>query len=155
MLKRLLIISVILLVGTNAFCNENELFINPAQTISTCYDEIELGDYIKFTTAKDFYKNGKIYIKKGTPVIGKVDYVNENSWNFDNAQIDFKYFQTTDIDGKNLIIDSPLSINGFEIIRYKDKRLAQVFNYCGLFFRGKEIEILPNRDKIEFKILVK
>ena len=46
MLKRLLIIYVILLVGTNAFCSENELFINPAQTISTCYDEIELDEMI-------------------------------------------------------------------------------------------------------------
>lgn len=155
MLKRMFIIFAILFIGTSAFCEENELFITPAQAISTCYDEIELGDYIKFTTAKNFYKNGKIYIKKDTPVIGKVDYVNENSWNFDNAQIDFKYFQTTDINGKTLNIESPLSINGFEIIKYKGKRIAQFFNYCGLAFRGKEIEILPDKDKIEFKILVK
>lgn len=64
--------------------------IKPDQKISTCYDEIEVGDKIKFSTVKDVYKNGKLYIKKDTPIYGTVDYVSENGWSYDNAQIDFK-----------------------------------------------------------------
>lgn len=126
--------------------------ITPAQKISTSYDEIEVGDKIKFQTVKDVYKNGKLYIKKGTTVYGLVDYVSENGWAYDNAQIDFKKFYTKTFDGQKIVINSPVSINGFDIIKYKGKKVAQVFNYCGVLFRGKEVEIIPKQDKIEFNI---
>ena len=126
--------------------------ITPAQKISTCYDEIEVGDKIKFKTAKDVYKNGKLYIKKGTPVYGTVDYVSDNGWAYDNAQIDLKKFQTKTADGKVVVIENPLSINGFEILKFKSNRIAQFFNYCGVAFRGKEIEINPEKEQIEFNI---
>ena len=126
--------------------------IKPAQNISTCYDEIQVGDIIKFSTVKDVYKNGKLYIKKGTPIYGTVDYVSENGWSYDNAQIDLKKFKTKTIDGKIINFISPLSINGFDILKYKGKRIAQFFNYCGVAFRGKEVEIIPSKDNIEFNI---
>ncbi len=131
---------------------DTPLKITPAQKISTCYDEIEVGDKIKFVTIKDAYKNGKLYIKKGTPVYGIVDYVSNNGWTYDNAQIDFKTFKLKNINGQTITLSSPLSINGFEILQYKGKRFAQFFNYCGVIFRGKEIEIIPNQDNIEFNI---
>lgn len=129
--------------------------IKPAQTISTCHDEIEVGDKIKFTTTKDIYKNGKLYIKKEAPVVGIVDYVSENGWSYDNAQIDIKYFKIKTVDGKTLTIENPVSINGFEILKYKGNRTAQFFNYCGVAFRGKEIEIKPKKDKVQFNIWIK
>lgn len=129
--------------------------IKPAQKISTCYDEIEVGDKIKFSTVKDVYKNGKLYIKKDTPIYGTVDYVSENGWSYDNAQIDLKKFKTKTVDGKIINITSPLSINGFDIMKYKGKRIAQFFNYCGVVFRGKEVEIIPQKDNIEFNFWLK
>lgn len=126
--------------------------ITPSQKISTCYDEIEVGDRIKFNTVKDIYKNGKLYIKKDTPIYGLVDYVSDNGWSYDNAQIDFKKFQTKTVNGKIITINSPLSINGFDILKFKSNRPAQFFNYCGIIFRGKEIEITPEKEKIEFNI---
>lgn len=129
--------------------------IKPAQHITTCYDEIEVGDKIKFTTIKDVYKNGKLYIKKDTPIFGIVDYVNENGWSYDNAQIDIRYFKTKTVDGNMITIESPVSINGFEILKYKGNRPAQFFNYCGVAFRGKEVEIKPEKDKIQFNIWIK
>lgn len=129
--------------------------IKPAQKISTCYDEIEVGDKIKFSTVKDVYKNGKLYIKKDTPIYGTVDYVSENGWSYDNAQIDLKKFKTKTVDGKIINITSPLSINGFDILKYKGKRAAQLFNYCGVAFRGKEVEIIPQKDNIEFNLWLK
>lgn len=126
--------------------------IRPAQKISTCYDEIEVGDKIKFVTVKDIYKSGKLYIKKGTPVFGTVDYVSDNGLSYDNAQLDFKKFTTKTTNGKTITVTSPLSINGFDILQYKGKRVAQFFNYCGVVFRGKEIEIIPPKDDIQFNI---
>ena len=133
-------------------CEDTPVKITPAQKISTCYDEIEVGDKIKFKTIKDVYKNGKLYIKKDTPVYGIVDYVTENGWAYDNAQIDFKKFQTRTTDGKIITITNPLAINGFEILKFKSNRPAQFFNYCGVAFRGKEIEITPEKEQLEFNI---
>ena len=145
-------------VYLNDYVNSEDspLKIKPVQKISTCYDEIEVGDKIKFTVVKDTYKNGKLYIKKDTPVYGLVDYVSSNGWNFDNAQIDFKQFRTKTVTGEKLTIESPISINGYEILKYKSNRVAQMFNYCGLAFRGKEVEIFPDKDKkVEFNIWIK
>ena len=126
--------------------------IKPIQNISTCFDEIEIGDSIKFAISKDIYKNGELYIAKDTPVIGLVDYVSDNGWAYDNAQIDIKKFKTKTVDGKILNISTPVSINVFDILQYKGKRFAQFFNYCGIVFRGKEVEIIPEKDNIEFNI---
>lgn len=126
--------------------------ITAAQKISTSRNEIEVGDKIKFQTVKDTYKNNKLYIKKDTPVYGIVDYVSENGWAYDNAQIDLKTFYTRNINGKKISINSPVSINGFDILKYKGKKFAQFFNYCGIVFRGKEVEILPEQDNIQFNI---
>ena len=128
--------------------------IKPAQKISTCYDETEVGDRIKFIIEKDIYKNGKLYIKKDTPIYGTVDYVSDNGWSYDNAQIDIKKFKTRTADGKVITISSPLSINGFDILKYKSKKIAQFFNYCGVAFRSKEVEILPEQDNINFNIWI-
>lgn len=129
--------------------------IKPAQHITTCYDEIEVGDKIKFTVIKDIYKNGELYIRKDTPIYGIVDYISDNGWSYDNAQIDIKYFKTRTVDGDMLNIESPISINGFEILKYKGKRFAQFFNYCGIALRGKEIEIIPEKDNVQFNIWIK
>ncbi len=134
---------------------ELALPIKPSEKISTCYNEVENGDKIRFTLTKDVYKNGTLFIKKGAPVIGIVDYISENGWSYDNAQIDFQEFRVKDIHGNIIKFNSPLSIDGFEILKYKGNRAAQFFNYCGVFFRGKEIEILPETDNIEFVIWLK
>lgn len=129
--------------------------ITPAQKISTSFDEIEVGDKIKFSFVKDVYKDGQLYLKKGSPIYGIVDYVDDNGWYYDNAQIDFKYFKTKTVDGKTITITSLVSINGFEILKYKSNRPAQFFNYCGVAFRGKEVDINPEKEKIQFNIWVK
>lgn len=121
--------------------------IKPAQTISTCNNEIQINDIIRFKTVNDIFVENNLYIKKDTPIIGYVDYVQENGWDYDNAQIDIKKFKTRDVNGNLIEINSELSINGFEILKYKGNRKAQFFNYIGVYFRGKEIEIIPEKDK--------
>jgi hypothetical protein len=109
--------------------------IVPAQRISTTHNQIQTGDAVKFKTFE------------GAPVIGIVDYVNNNGWWFDSAQIDFKTFK---MNGKT--INSPLIINGLDVIKYKGNRPAQFFNYVGVMYRGKEIEIIPEKDNVQFTI---
>ena len=101
----------------------------------------------------------EIVLLKALPCIwGKCafcDYIDDNGWYYDSAQIYFKYFKTKTVDGKTITIESPLTINGFEILKYKSNRTAQFFNYCGVAFRGKEVDINPQKEKIQFNIWVK
>ncbi|MDR1167680.1 MAG: hypothetical protein LBK53_02155 [Heliobacteriaceae bacterium] len=131
-----------IVVNTKPEAQKIPLKITPDQKISTCNNEIQIGDEIVFRTV-----NGNEYIPKGTKVTGVVDYVTENGWWLDNAQIDFKTFK---IGSK--IINHPVSINGFEILKYKGSPKAQFFNYAGTVFRGKEIEIIPEKDNVQFTI---
>lgn len=121
--------------------------IKPAELITTCHDETQTNDIIRFRVVNDVYNNNKLYIKKDTRIIGYVDFVQENGWDYDNAQIDIKKFKTRDVNNNIVEINSELSINGFEMLKYKSNRPAQFFNYIGVVFRGKEIEIIPEKDK--------
>jgi hypothetical protein len=121
--------------------------ITPAQVISTCRDEIAVGDSIRFKTVNDTALN-----KADTIIVGTVDFVSDNGWSCDNAQIDFKTFKTRDTSGKIVTINNPMSINGFEILKYKGNRKAQFFNYIGALLRGKEVEIIPGKDEVIYTI---
>lgn len=150
-MKKFFVILALIVCGP-AFAETVPIKITPAQIISTTNNEIEVGDKIKFKTVNDVYYKNNLYIKKGTPVFGTVDYLAENGWAYDNAQIDFKTFKTRDVNGNTITINNNLSINGFEILKYKSKRFAQFFNYCGVVWRGKEVEILPEQENITFNI---
>lgn len=152
MLKQCLILFCLIGITSPVFSEPVKLSLTPQNKISTCYDDIEVGDYIEFKTTKDVYKNGKLYITKDTPIYGLVDFVSDNGWGFDSAQIDFKKFKTKTVTEKPILIEAPLAINGFTILKDKSNRIAQFFNYCGVIFRGKEVEIIPSKDKIEFDI---
>jgi len=152
-MKKILILTI-LLIFTNlaTYAEKIPVKIVPDQLISTCYDEIQVGDSVKFKAANDVYLNDKIYIKKDTPIVGIVSYVSENGWSFDNAQVDFETFKTRDVNNKIVVINSPVKINGFEILKYKGNRKAQFFNYAGVIFRGKEIEIIQGIDDVKYTI---
>jgi hypothetical protein len=126
--------------------------IAPDQPISTVNDDIQLGDGIKFKVTQDIIYDGKLYLKKDSHVVGIVDYVSDNGWSFDNAEIKFKTFKTRDINNNLVIITSPFTIDGFDILKYKGNRKAQFFNYLGIAARGKEIEIIPGVDDLRFTI---
>ncbi len=153
---------VILLPNKHVFLlnyNNNEnlskaIKITPIDKISTVYDELEIGDIIEFKVVYDVYKDGKLYIKQGTPILGEIDYVHENGWLTDNAEIYFNHFTLKDVNGNNLNIDYDLTINGFEILKYKSKRSAQFFNYISVIFRGKEIDIKSYDKDAIFSIII-
>lgn len=137
--------------------NNSEMVINikPDMAISTCNDEFEYSDYIKFITINDVYKNGKLYIKAKTPIWGIIDSIDENGWCADNAAIYFKKFVFKDENNKKVFINADLMIDGFEILKYKSKRLNQFFNYISTFIRGKEVDIKREDVDIRFVLIAK
>ncbi len=152
-MKKLL--TFLILMGasaTMAFAEKIAVQIIPDQLIATCHDETEVGDAIKFKTVQDVYYKDKMFIAKNSPVIGIVDFANDNGWYIDHAQIDFKTFKTRDVNGNLVTINSPVKINGFETLKYKGNRKAQFFNYIGTIYRGKEIELIPGQDDIKFTV---
>lgn len=133
--------------GTKSNKEKLSIDIAPIELISTCHDETQINDIIRFKVLNDVYYKDELYIKKGTRLIGYVDYVQDNGWDYDSAQIQFKKFKTKDVKGNIIEFHSELCIDGFEILKYKGKRMAQFFNYIGIVGRGKEIEIIPKQDK--------
>jgi len=134
--------------------------IAPTQLITTKHNEIEVGDWINFEAASDVYVNDAIYIKKNTRVVGIVDFVHQNGWGGDAADITFKTFYTIDAQGKKVTISYPLEINGnsefanstrdvpvnmlgtaaehFSVLTFRG------LNYAGFIFRGAEISVEPD-----------
>lgn len=130
------------------------LVIEPAEEISTAKKYFEYGDYVKFSVVEDFYKSGKLYIKSGMDIYGLVEDAEENGWSFDSAELVFNKFVTKDVEGNKVTINSELVLDGFELLKFKDNKFKQFFNYIGIAFRGKEIDI-KEVDKIKFNLLIK
>lgn len=151
-MKKFILLAVLLLCGNMVLAEKYPVKLVPAQNISTSYNEIETGDKIKFKSVNDVYKNDKLYMKSGTPVTGIVDYIDENGWAADHAEIQFKQFQTKDLDGKKVQITSPITINGFEELKYRYPKIERFFQYLSAPVRGKEIDIDCHRDKSTYTI---
>lgn len=140
----------------NNSVNSSEMIIPiiPTEPINTCCMNIEYGDLIEFNTINDVYKKGKLYIKSQTKVYGIVDYVDENGWCADNAAIYFKEFKTKDVNNNKVSIKSDLTIDGFEILKYKSGRVKQFFNYVSTIVRGKEVDITSEDKNVKFVIIL-
>ena len=141
MLQTILLL-MLLLIGGSAFASEQiPIRIVPAERISTVHDEIQLGDNIMFKIQKDVYHNDKLIFAKDTLVLGTVDKVEDNGWANDNAEIQLETFKVRNSKSEIVTIKSRVKIDGFELLKTKQKRFAQFFNYIGVIFRGKEIDI--------------
>ena len=141
MLKKILLL-MLLLIGSSAFASEQiPIRIVPAERISTVHDEIQLGDNIMFKIQKDVYHNDKLIFAKDTLVLGTVDKVEDNGWANDNAEIQLETFKVRNSKNEIITIKSNVKIDGFELLKTKQKRFAQFFNYIGVIVRGKEIDI--------------
>lgn len=152
-MKKLIILFLFCASLSNiAFAEQTSVKIVPAQNIKTCYDEIEVGDKIKFKVLNDIYKNERLYIKKGTEIIGIVDHLKDNGWLGDSAEINLKTFIIKDVNGNIIKTNSDLKINGFQELKYLYPQKERFFQYAGLMFRGKEIDINPTEDISKFNI---
>jgi len=151
-MKKFVILLALLSFGNIAFAEKYPVKITPAQIISTSFDEIETGDTVKFTVANDVFKNGNLFITKGTPAKGKVDYIDENGWAADHAEILIKNFKTTDINGNVVSLSSSVTINGFEELKNQNPKIRRFWNYLSAPVRGKEIDINPETDNSVYNL---
>jgi len=113
-MKSKIIYSLILglLFAVPAHAEKIPVKIAPIQVISTNLDEIEVGDWLNFEVVNDVYRDDNLLIKKDSKVIGVVDFVHQNGWGGDGAEIELKTFYVMDVSGKKLTIVSTLVING-------------------------------------------
>lgn len=141
MIKKILIL-MLLIVGSSVLASEQiPVRIMPAEPISTVHDEVQLGDNIMFKVQNDVYFNDKLIFAKDALVFGTVDKIEDNGWANDNAEIRLEKFKLRNVKNEIVTIKSSVKIDGFELLKTKENRFAQFFNYIGVIFRGKEIDI--------------
>lgn len=133
---------MLLIVGSSVLASEQiPVRIMPAEPISTVHDEVQLGDNIMFKVQNDVYFNDKLIFAKDALVFGTVDKIEDNGWANDNAEIRLEKFKLRNVKNEIVTIKSSVKIDGFELLKTKENRFAQFFNYIGVIFRGKEIDI--------------
>ena len=133
---------MLLIVGSSVLASEQiPVRIVPAEPISTVHDEVQLGDNIMFKVQNDVYINDKLIFTKDALVFGTVDKIEDNGWANDNAEIRVEKFKLRNAKNEIVTIISSVKIDGFELLKTKENRFAQFFNYIGVVFRGKEIDI--------------
>lgn len=156
MKKFLLVLISFLIVANPSYAEKISVKIGPAQVISTHHDDTQVGDWINFETLNDIYVNNKLYIPKGKKVIGVVDYVHENGWLADSADITFKEFITSDVNNKKVVIPYTLKIKGNVYVEGEKREFisyaAYAISWLGFFLRGPEILIEP--DTLTFNIFI-
>lgn len=143
MIKRLFLTLIIpLAVYAPVFAEVMPLPISPVEIVSTEHDEIQVGDWIQFHTAKDVYVDGELFIKSGTPVVGVVDFYHPNGFCGDDAEIKFRTFYLLGENGKKTEFNYPISINEHVLIRNDMK--GQTKHFLKTVIRGSEIFIEPD-----------
>ena len=153
MKKIILLTSVVLLFCANTVKAESiPIKLLPAENISTAYDEIQVGDNVLFKVKSDVYHNKNLIFKKDARVVASVSFLEDNGWGCDNAEILLSNFKLKSTSGNVVTTKSEVILNGFELLKTKGNRIAQFFNYMGVPFRGKEIDIKYNKDFPVFTI---
>ncbi len=154
-MKKLILIALIIFVNAGiSMATEGKIPVKiaPLEPISTAFDETEVGDRVPFLVVDDVYKDGKLFIKKDTTMYGTVDYVKENGWIGDNAEVEFKTFRVRNANGKLTTFNSELLLTGFNTLKWYNPAWKRFFNYCSLIFRGNEVDINPNTSNPVFNI---
>ncbi len=142
-MKKKFLISFIIFFTMILPCNAQKLPVKiaPIQVISTHMNEVEVGDWINFEVVNDVYKEDNLFIKRGTTVIGIVDYVHENGWLSDAAEIKIVKFFTYDVNKNKIEFNYPLVLKSQLI----NSDVKEIISFClTSLIRGAEIYIEPD-----------
>ena len=143
MMKKLFLILILALATKMpALAEIVPLQIAPTEVISTEHDEIQVGDWVQFETTKDTYLDGKLYLKKGTPVVGVVDFYHPNGWCLDEAELRFKTFYFVNENNIKTEVNCTVNVNELSLIRNDVKE--QTKHFFKTVIRGSEIYIEPD-----------
>lgn len=143
MIKNFIYILILFIFAANpCFADKIPVKIAPTKVISTHHDEVELGDKIPFEVVNNIYIDNKLYIKKGTTVIGTVDFLHPNGWAGDSAEIWLNHFLIMIPEKKNINADYTLKIVGNSS---KANNIKQAIAYYIIrLVRGSEVFIEPD-----------
>lgn len=153
MKKLTLFLSLIFLFSPPAFAEKIPVKIELNQFVSTEADNaFEVGDEIEFRVVNDVYSKGNLFVRKNTPVYGIIDFIHDNGWVGDCAEIRLNTFVFKDANGKKISTDFPLDIDR----QYNTENKKKNFRSCKMIFlsifRGNELNILPNT--LSFNIII-
>lgn len=143
MMKKFIFCLVLIAFMQPVFAEKIPLKITPVQIISTHHNEVETGDWIRFELVQDAYSESGLFLKKGSTVIGVVDYVLENGFCRDHAEIYFKKFIVLKPNGQKLEIPYNLKLGRED---YLTPLVGDwIVKHVGIApLRGNEILIYPN-----------
>lgn len=144
------LIFIFLVLCLPSFAEKIPVKITPIQLISTHYDNIEVGDKLAFQVVNDVYVKNKLFIKKGENIWGIVDFVHNNGWAGDSAEIKLEKFITKNVDGERIIINSNIRLDGNTETANSTKQI--IASKILVLVRGSEIFIEP--DTITFNIFI-
>ena len=153
MKKIILPLLVILVFTAPVFAEKIPVKIELNQIVSTEADNaFEVGDEIEFRVVNDVYSNGNIFVRKNTPVYGIIDFIHDNGWIGDSAEIRLKTFVFKDANGKKISADFPLDIDRQYNTENKKKNFTSGRMLFLSIFRGNELNILPST--MNFNIII-
>lgn len=140
-----------------AFAEKIPVRLTPLQVISTKNDEVEVGDAISFRVVNDVYEGDELLFKKGTTAFGVVDFVHNNGWTGDSAEIKLVKFVIKNTNGEKIIINYPIDIKGNVETANVSRQVTSTFLttvFDGILFviRGSEIYIEP--DTMVFNVFI-
>lgn len=144
---------IIFLKETPVFAAERiPVSITPTQLISTCYDEVEVGDELTFKAVKDVYLDDNLVIKQGAPALALVDYISDNGFAADSAYIQIKKFKILDTQRKWITISYPLKIIGLKCRDPKAHIVYKGVHSLAFIIRGDEVNLKPGQKKFNIFI---
>lgn len=150
-MKRLLFLLLMICFTTNcANATKIPLKITPAEVITTAHDEVENGDKLLFKLVSDTRLGDKVIFEAGSMLVAYVDYVTDNGFGYDSANIWCRKVWIKKNDNNyTKSYDTDFSINGFSLLKGLYPKTRRFFEYVGLILstRGKEINFDPSRDK--------
>lgn len=115
---------------------------------------IKEGQTLKFIVTKDVYRDGKIFIKKGTPVNAILELVSKQTYFGDPAEIEVGRLVTNDINGKIINIEGTIRQEGANRAMWVKPLYYAGINvpYFGLLFyslyfvKGGKAKIKPSKE---------
>jgi len=148
----LLCLSLSIFIGffTAASAEKTPVRLTMAQVVSTVHDETQIGDWIDFRVVNDVYIGNDLYIKNGTPVIGIVDFVHENGFIHDNAEISMKKFMLSNINSNKVEFCYPFVTT--QMLVTKNNVKEETIRTILAVIRGSEIYIEP--DTLVFTVFI-
>ena len=142
MFKKISLLLVLLFaLNSLVWAKDIPIQLEAASKISTANINMQEGDNLNLIVADDVYLESKLYIKKGTSVVGVITSLVNNGFTCQEASIYAESFRVKTVDGNTIKLKG--------IVHKEGRNHSLVTQYLPIgyhFIRGGEAEILPQKD---------